>query len=79
MKEDGRVHAPRGVPQVHQRGRWRSTSLSAGVSAPNRDGVLSFFGAIYRYSGNGIITLTTKSTRVPESMAGRPADNFKGA
>ena len=32
-----------------------------------------------RDSRDSITTETTKSTRVPESMASRPADNFKGA
>ena len=35
--------------------------------------------AIHRNSRDGITTEATKSTRVPESMASRPADNLKGA
>ena len=46
---------------------------------PKQRWVLPLFGAIYRYSGDSITTEATKSTRVPESMASRPADILNGA
>ena len=41
-------------------------------------GSFLFSGGIYRHGGHSITTKWTKSTRAPESMASRPADNFKG-